>query len=307
MKKNIIYMPLQGRIGNQLFQYSLARKIQLEMNSDTVIVMDDFDILRCRWENSLQYYKLPNVIYQHESIIENDLKESVDYLLRKIYRFRTKKRDYEEKYRIEKSMNALLGRNGMFICENGYIEPKLNMNKPIYLEGYFQSQKYFQCIKDDLLKLFAGDQFKEFDTYSGLDRLRARNSVCISIKVEHNIGNSMYDVCSIKYWKEAIQYIIKNVENPLFFICSDNVDYVLAHLIDTSKYDCVIQDKKQPVHITLAAMSECKHFIIGNTTFGWWAQYLANSKDKIVVAPSRWMVVDMPIDLYEDSWHLVSV
>lgn len=117
----------------------------------------------------------------------------------------------------------------------------------------------------------------------------------------------MYDVCSMKYWEEAIQYIIKNVDNPLFFICSDNVDYVLEHLIDASKYDYVVQDKSKPVYVSLAAMSECKNFIIGNTTFGWWAQYLSKADNKIVVAPSKWMSVDMPIDLYEDGWHLIEV
>lgn len=307
MKINTIYMPLQGRIGNQLFQYALARKIQLEMPEGTTIIMDDSDILRCKWENSLIHYNLPSVVYQHDSLIYGDLKGTKKYWLRKIYRLFTRNKDYITKYKNEKKLNSFLGKNGMFICENGYIEPKLNKNEPIYLEGYFQSQKYFDEIKDDLFRLFDGSQFKEFNDYPGMEELRNRNSVCISVKVEHNVGSSMYDVCSMEYWEQAIKYITENIDNPLFFICSDNVDYVLEHLIDASKYDYVVQAKGVPVHVSLAAMAECKHFIIGNTTFGWWAQYLAKNEDKIVVAPSRWMAVDMPIDLYEKSWHLIKV
>nr|WP_300820018.1 alpha-1,2-fucosyltransferase [uncultured Acetatifactor sp.] len=307
MEKNKIYIPLQGRIGNQLFQYALARKIQLNKSDNAVIVMDDSDVLRCNWENSLIHYNLPNVEYRHDGIIENECKASKKYLLRKVYRLFTRNKDYISKYRNEQILNGLLNRNGMFLCENGYIEPKLNLEKAIYLEGYFQSHKYFNDIKYDLYKLFDGNQFKEFKDYPGLVKIRERNSVCISIKVEHNVGNSMYDVCSMDYWEKAIEYMIENVNNPLFFICSDNVEYVLEHLIDAAKYDYIIQDKKMPVHISLAVMAECKHFIIGNTTFGWWAQYLSVNQNKIVIAPSKWMAIDIPVDIYQKSWRLIEV
>lgn len=307
MKKNNIYLPLQGRIGNQLFQYAFARKIQLSMPKGTVIVMDDSDILRCKWENSLMSYKLPDVEYIHESILQDGFNPSKQYILRKIYRLITKRKNYMDKFEMEKKINNFFNNNGMLLCENGYIEPNFNTNYPIYIEGYFQSQKYFDDIKDDLLKMFDGKQFLGYENYPGLAKLRNRNSVCISVKVEHNVGSSMYDVCSMEYWKQAIDYITRTIDNPLFFICSDNVDYVLEHLIDASKYDYVVQAKKNPVHVSLAVMSECKHFIIGNTTFGWWAQYMAKFENKIVVAPSKWMSVDMPIDLYQDDWHLIKV
>ena len=298
---------MQGRIGNQLFQYAFARAIQLKMPKDTKIIMDDSDIVRCKWENSLVYYDLPNVEYIHDSIIEKEYIYSSQYFLRKVYRLFTRNKDFVKKYEIENKLNKFFNKEGMFFCENGYIESHLNYNKPIYIEGYFQSQKYFNDIKTDLINLFDGKQFEGYEEYPGIQTLRNRNSVCISVKVEHNVGSSMYDVCTMSYWKQAIEYIIETVENPLFFICSDNVDYVLEHLIDSSKFDYVVQDKTKPVYVSLSVMSECKHFIIGNTTFGWWAQYLSKFEDKIVIAPSKWMAVDMPIDLYEDNWHLINV
>ena len=307
MNKNTIYLPLQGRIGNQLFQYAFARAIQLEMPKNTKIIMDDSDIVRCKWENSLVYYDLPNVEYIHDSIIEKKYIYSYQYFLRKVYRLFTRNKNFIKKYETENKLNKFFNKKGMFFCENGYMESHLNYNKPIYIEGYFQSQKYFNDIKPDLINLFDGKQFEGYEEYPGIQTLRNRNSVCISVKVEHNVGSSMYDVCTMSYWKQAIEYIIDTVENPLFFICSDNVDYVLEHLIDSSKFDYVVQDKTKPVYVSLSVMSECKHFIIGNTTFGWWAQYLSKFEDKIVIAPSRWMAVDMPIDLYEDNWHLINV
>ena len=143
--------------------------------------------------------------------------------------------------------------------------------------------------------------------YPDIVKIRNRNSVCISIKVQHNVGNSIYDVCNDGYWQKAINYICQNVEDPLFFICSDNVEYVKENLIDCTKYDAVFQNPKIPVNVSLSIMGQCKHFVIGNTTFGWWAQYLCKYDKKIVVAPSKWMKIDMPIDIYQNGWHLVEV
>ena len=167
--------------------------------------------------------------------------------------------------------------------------------------------KLASCARTDLMAILGGTQFPQLESYPGLETLRARNSVCISVKVEHNVGSSMYSVCTEDYWKKAIQYIIDNVEDPLFFICSDNVEYVLENLIDTKQFDYLVQSREMPVHVSLSVMAQCKHFIIGNTTFGWWAQYLSDQPEKIVVAPSKWMAVEMPIDIYQDTWHLIEV
>ena len=51
-------------------------------------------------------------------------------------------------------------------------------------------------------------------------------------------------------------------------------------------------------------MTNCKHFIIPNSSFGWWAAWLANFSKKIVVAPKKWFS-DSNIntkDLIPDDW-----
>ena len=306
MEQNKIYLPLQGRIGNQLFQYAFARSIQKKMGVGAVLVMDDSEILRCGWENSLPYYNLPDVSYVHENLMEQN-RFSRPWFLRKIYRGLTRNKDYRKKYEWEKRLSPFFQKRGMFLCENGYLPEHCNLTGPVYLDGFFQSHHYFEAMDAEVKDLLDGNQFAQLASYPNIDLLRNRNSVCISVKVEHNVGSSMYDVCTMQYWKEAIKYVTGQVKDPLFFICSDNVPYVLSHLIDANQFDYVEQSREFPVHVSLAAMAECKHFIIGNTTFGWWAQYLSRNPEKIVVAPSRWMAVDMPIDLYQDGWHLVEV
>lgn len=307
LEDDYIYMPLQGRIGNQLFQYAFARVIQQEKGNDTKILFDDSDVLRCKWENSLCKYDLPNVEYTHSSIAKKMYFFTYQSVVRNFYKLFTKKMNYQDKYLFEKKIQHFINQKGIFLCENGFIFPCLNYSKPVYLEGYFQSEKYFSIYQDDIKKILKKDIDIKLKKYPHIKELRNRNTVCVSIKIEHNVGSSMYSVCDINYWKKSLDYIIEKVENPYFFICSDNVEYVVENLIDTSKYEYTVQDKKSSVDLSLLAMSECKHFVIGNTTFGWWAQYLSDSQDKIVVAPSKWMAIDMPIDIYQDNWHLVQV
>ncbi len=304
VRKNYIYVPLKGRIGNQLFIYSFARSVQLYLGNGYKLIIDDSQVLDRKWLNSLVYYDLPNVEYIHKNRI-NIKDELLFCILKKIYNKKVDNCDYLEKFIIEKKMNNMFGFFGSFFCENGYIKHEVVKRPKIYIDGYFQSEHYFESDKIEIKQLLNCCQFSELNEYKGIEDIKRRNSVCISIKVEHNINNQMYDVCTVDYWKRAINLLVEKIENPLFFICSDNVNFVLKNIIDTNKLDYMVQDSNQPVHISLAAMNMCKHYIIGNTTFGWWAQYLSNNDDKIVIAPEKWMAIDMPIDIYQPSWILL--
>lgn len=301
-----IYVFLRGRIGNQLFIYSCARELQLKSGNDTEIIIDDSEVLHFNWENSLAHYDLPNVRYVHDRKKLHSLKWILKYIALKVaIRLTSCGNNYEKKFRREKRLRPMLNFIGIMLCENGFIDFQTNRRNYYLISGYFQSKKYFTSANEDLRNRFGLKN--SIDDYPSIDKLRENNSVCISVKIEHNIGSSLYAVCGKEYWEEAIDYIISKIDNPLFFICSDNVEYVKEHLIDCSKHRVIFQDKTQPVHKTLAAMGQCKHFIIGNTSYGWWAQYLSDYPQKIVVAPNQWMLVRMPIDIYEDHWHLIDV
>lgn len=302
----MIYVRLQGRIGNQLFMYAAAKNFQIERGKNEMILIDDTLVLEKEWKNSLTDYNLENVCYIHN---KNDV--PANYLLHrmcnKYYYSKIQGLDFANKYQAEKRKKKYFEKIGYIACENGYIDFGIPKAKNLMLNGYFQSEKYFAKYKDVILEEFNLDSDALLDAYPGIAELKDRNSVCISIKVEHTVGNKLYDVCSRQYWEKAIEYITQHVDNPLFFVCSDNVEYVKEKYIDCEKYDVICQDQASPVHISLAAMSKCKHFIIGNTSFGWWAQYLNQSDEKIVVVPSRWTGVDMPVDIYLDDFTTIDV
>lgn len=303
----MIYLILDGRIGNQLFMYSYARKLALA-NPDQRIIIDDSAVLKRGYENLLPEYPLGNDIeYVHDRKFLASGPLVGRYAVYTLYRLFRKPLGFRQRYRLEKACKPLFEKLGTYFCENGYLDFSEKIPSNVLLSGYFQSDKYFKGIDKELRASFSLEGDERIENYPNIDLIRDRNSVCVSIKVQHNVGNSIYDVCNDGYWQKAVDYVIGKVDDPLFFICSDNVDYVKEHLIDTERYEAVFQSKDCAVCESLAVMGMCKHFIIGNTTFGWWAQYLNPHEDKIVVAPSKWMSIDMPIDIYQDNWHLIEV
>ena len=302
----MIYVRLAGRIGNQLFMYAYAKKLSEELD-DKNILIDDKEVLKENYENSLIEYDLKNVKYVHshkKMYLPKNWKKTIIFLF---YKFIRRNLSYQARYKMEKKMQPFFNKNGMCLCGMEYLPHNLKKGRDVFLSGYFQSEDYFKEINKELIEEISLLGNKNVDNYPGIEEIKARNSVCISIKVQHNVGSSIYDVCNDGYWEKAIDYICKNVDNPLFFICSDNVEYVKEKLIDCNKYDVIFQQKDYPVSVSLAVMGNCKHFVIGNTTYGWWAQYLGKYENKIVVAPSRWFKTDIPVDIYQKNWHLLEV
>lgn len=300
----MIYVILKGRIGNQLFMYALAKEIQKNRN-DNKIIIDDKAVLDKNWVDDLEYYNLSdNTVFVHDHKMLRSIKFLLPMIGFFLYKIMVYKKNYMRKYEIEKKYQKLFNFLGFVVCENGYLPYQIK-RKNILIHGYFQSEKYFKNSSNEIKYLFSLKNSQKLIDYPNIEKISTRNTVCISIKVEHNVGNEMYDVCTREYWEKAIEYMINNVENPLFFICSDNVEYVKNNLIDCEKYDIVCQAKGFPAPIALSAMAQSKHFIIGNTTFGWWAQYLSTNNDKIVIVPSKWMNCEMPIDIYQDNWILM--
>ena len=300
-----------GRIGNQLFMYAIAEAIRQRRGRNEKIVFYDKEILDDHWKNSLEDYNLPNVEFCHDySNLSLATKFQMKVIVRLFYKsygfFRLFFRGLQ-RLRYESFFQPLLNFFGVVSCINGYTKVSTLFVSHVYMTGYFQSEQYFQDIAPQIKQSFTY-RLPMLRKKDYVQQLEVRNSVCISIKVEHNAGSALFDVCDKNYYTQAIEYIKQHVENPLFFICSDNVPYVLEHFIDAKKYDYICQEKELPVSDSLTIMSACKHFIIGNTSFGWWAQYLSSNPNKIVIAPSMWYRDrNHPCDIYQQNWHLIDV
>ena len=304
----MIYVILQGRIGNQLFMYACARTLQKRQAPGSKIILDDVYNIRDGYANSLIHYPLPDVEYVHDMSQRTTPRWALPALARRGANHFENRLNYRERFEWERKCQGLYNALGLIKVENDYLPLPRHLRRNVMLDGFFQTEEYFRDNREELLELFSLKERVDASGYPNLAEIMNRNTVCVSIKVQHNAGNPMYDVCGEAYYRTAIRMITERVDRPLFFICSDNVPYVKEHLIDTSRYDTVEQSADFPVHLSLAVMARSKHFIIGNTSFGWWAQYLCRNPEKIVIAPSRWYGIDVPCEhIYQPNWTLIQV
>src|SRR5262249_39041231 len=98
-------------------------------------------------------------------------------------------------------------------------------------------------------------------------------------------------IIGMDYYRRAAELISERVLNPHFFVFSDDIQWCARTLDIRYPHTFVVQD--QPSERWTAAdfrlMTLCKHFVIANSTFSWWAAWLGSHQDKIVVAPSEWI------------------
>ena len=106
------------------------------------------------------------------------------------------------------------------------------------------------------------------------------------------------------------QVLGKSLNIPVFIVFSDDLKWVRNHLKLEEHFPnvkFVYESGNDSVEEKIRMMTMCKHFIISNSSFSWWAQYLCPNEDKIVVAPNMWFTNGSKNGLYMDSWNLIDV
>lgn len=296
----MIKIRVKGRLGNQLFIYAFARMIS-EITGEDILIYDRKDEADKMWHSHLDFYRLCDRVSftsSKKEIMKMSLMQKILFYIDRLY---TLKSTYKKTKAFEDKHRSLYLKNKLLICENGYFEIPKNLPKNLFCTGYFQSPKFFEKIREELLvelqpKEDAFEQNREF-----IKQMDTTESVCITIRLGDFIGNPMHQVCDIDYFKRAIEKMKQLKPDSKFFVFSDDIETV-KKTFDFGN-DVVYDKGINPDYESLRCMSHCKHFIISNSTFSWWAEYLSTNPDKVVIAPTRWYANPaMVCDIEQDYW-----
>ncbi|MCW3073844.1 MAG: hypothetical protein JWP69_913 [Flaviaesturariibacter sp.] len=172
-----------------------------------------------------------------------------------------------------------------------HFDPKFRkLSKNIYVQGYFQSEKYFLSIQHKIRELF---QPKESVIATVLEfgkALNEHNSVAIHIRrgdYSNETTRKVHGIIPLSYYEDAVKIIQTKIAAPRFYIFSDDGAWVQENLAIPNA--AVVSGVQSKTHFEdLFLMSQCRHNIIANSSFSWWGAWLNANSNKTVIAPKQW-------------------
>lgn len=254
----------KGRLGNQMFQYAALKGIARYHGYDFCI-----PLVGMFGTNDERVFASDVNLYDFPNIIENII-QLTEYPTRE-----------ESSFRFDANL--------FYDCEDG-----------TNLSGYFQSERYFKHIDDEIRSDFTFNQFVSRMTESYIGGLYG-DSELISLHIRRSdyTTDPNFHVLDLNYYQSALELL--NLDLPVL-VFSDDPEWCEKQFF--FKSDNFKVSKSNNTLVDLCLMSKCHYHIIANSSYSWWGAWLANSQK--VIAPKKWFSGNLSdwdtTDLYCPKW-----
>lgn len=308
----IIAKSILGRLGNQMFQYAYCRAIKesvggtLAFSFDKVYQQKKTDNGSDGFEDSLRYFNVDDYeVFEGDAQdkycnpIQLFLYRMIQYIRRNMFKSNKESRC---------SFLELTGlyyyndKNNNFNKDIISIRRRSLFRKLIICHGFLEVPHLIESIRPILLKEFTPKLPPLPCNQELFEIINSTNSICVSIRRGDYLNPKYSDtfyICDEIYFKKAIEKAQHLIDSPVFIFFSDDIEWVKNSI--KTPFPSYYESGKDPIWEKMRLMYSCKHFIISNSTFSWWAQYLSRNTSKIVISPDHW--TNAPI---EDPLHLIS-
>jgi hypothetical protein len=266
---------IKGGVGNQLFQYACAKAIAHK--HDLRLKIDIQDAIRHNKKSDI-----PRPVSILKLNISADIATNQEVA------------NLRYRYGIcSKVTRRILIKAGLHKEELNFNQEILNDSSSRYLDGYFQSYKYFDNIRNILLQEYSLVEFSNnfnfwLDTINNIE-----NTVSIHIRRGDYIKNinvtKQFGPCPTDYFERAVSMLEQKVTKPTYIVFSDDIGWVKENLkLPTYQKVVYVTDKSLLDVEELLLMSKCSHNIISNSSFSWWGAWLNTNNFKQVITPYPW-------------------
>ena len=290
----MIVVKLMGGLGNQVFQYAtgrtLALKHQAELKLDLSFLNSDPKNIYTKRELELHVFNVSADIASSKELEPFYKRTLFQRIVTKIFSI------FPSKY--------FIGNPKGFEYDVAFESYPNNS----YLNGYWQSEKYFNSIREILLKDLVIKKEMSEQCKLTKDLILNSNSVSLHIRrgdyLSDKNANEFHGTLPLDYYYKAMAHLNVLYKDLKVFIFSDDMDWVKANLKLTN--ECVYVDFNTGENsvFDMYLMSQCKHNIIANSSFSWWGAWLNQNSQKTVIAPEKWFA-DKNLntkDLIPNSW-----
>lgn len=301
----MIRVSLFGGLGNQMFQYAAGKALAKRHGVQLGFDLSGFRVDRLR-SFSLDRLRVPETMLERDEASAST--ETAGYF------FRARRHE-----RINRVM-ALIGLPRLRSSPNSYREPHFHFDHAFEslgphteLFGYFQSERYFSSIADEIRRHFEPREPLGTEARVTADKI-AESALPVSVHVRRgdylqSTTASVHGVLDEGYYRKALAEIEGRVgRSPDLFVFSDDHDAAarVLHFVPPTRITYVQGDPNKPWE-DMALIARCRHHLIANSSFSWWGAWLNYSRDKIVVAPRSWftqkgLLTRDTRDLYPSGW-----
>jgi Glycosyl transferase family 11 len=289
----MIIVNIIGGLGNQMFQYACGQALSLRTEQPLHIATDQLDGYALH--NGFELQRVFYVEAPQATAVE--LKRLLGWQapppLRRLFGRPTMHWAVGRKWCIEPYFQYWSGIN--------------DVRAPIYLHGYWQSERYFRDVADQIREDFNFRMPWDDADLAVHARMRAQPSASLHVRrTDYTLSKNqgVYAQLGIDYYRDAIRLVRQRVPGVRLFAFSDDPDWVDTQLgPEFGPIETVRHNSGERSANDMRLMSQADHHIIANSSFSWWGAWLNPSPDKIVVAPCRWFLNGTDDrDLIPSSW-----
>ena len=290
-----IIVRLNGGLCNQIFQYAFARSLSKRRGEDFKLDIIPF----------LTYYK-----YDPYGLWKFNIKETFaeDKDMRGFVWLRKHNSFFSfiyHRFRLNKILQPWY-----YVERTFMFDLHVFSSKARYFEGFWQSEKYFKDIEDELRQEITLKDPLSAHSEEILRKIKEVNAVSLHVRrYAHEDKSPWHGFCTAEYYAEAMKMIAERTPSPHFFIFSDNYPWVKENFLSVIEglgfpYTLVENDNDRNGE-DLMLMSKCRHYILANSSFSWWGAWLNPSKKKTVIGPKKWFAhapKNNTKDLLPEDW-----
>ena len=270
----MIITRLIGGLGNQMFQYAAGRRLAHQHNTDLFLDVTVYA------SDTLRKYEL-DIFRIHAKIASPELIKCVSFSRKDAVRLGIRHLFFGEP--ITQYVKKLTP---------DFHEQVVALPDNVYLDGYWQSEKYFAEIVDILRKEFSFVNPPSAINKELLEEIGGCNSVSMHIRRGDYISNpetlDTHGVLGIDYYELALNMMEEKVKDPHIFVFSDDISWVRRNLKMDLPHHFIDHNGEEKDYEDLRLMSYCKHHIIANSSFSWWGAWLCENPAKIIYTPKKW-------------------